>query len=369
MTTPLSRTSVLASRHKALGSELEDWNGMGTAWTYSSDPCVEHDAVREAAGLFDMSPLKKVWVRGTDALTVLNEVATRDLARVYPGKSAYGSILTDVGTIADDAIVANFGDDRWLFVHGSGASMEMLRASCHNMNACIELDDDLHNLALQGPKALALLNAHTPADLAGLRYFHHVDTELFGHRCTISRTGYSGERGYEIFVSASAAGDMWDQILGVGADMGVMPASFTALDKVRIEAALPFYGYDMTDEHTPWETGLGWTLSRDKASYRGKAAALAAKGNERFLAAGIVVNHDDALSGGETLTLNGKAIGVVNSPCWSHRMQQSLALVHISPQAAAPGTAVHVEADGARYTAQVARIPFYDVTKSKTHAA
>ncbi len=367
MTEELSRTSALASRHTALGSGLEDWNGMGTAWEYSSDACDEHDAVREAAGLFDMSPLKKVHVRGADAASVVDHVATRDLSTIAPGQSAYGAVLTEAGTVADDAIVANMGGDHWLFVHGSGASMELLGESGAGRDVSIELDDDLHDLSLQGPAALGLLDAHSTADLAGLGYFHQVDTELFGHACTISRTGYSGERGYEVFVGADAVGDVWDQILGHGAALGVMPCSFTALDKVRIEAALLFYGYDMNDEHTPWEAGLGWSLSRS-GGFRGADAAAASRGAERHVVAGISVAHDDMVVGEELLILDGAEVGVVNSPAWSHRLQKSLALVHLTPSAAAPGTTLEVVGDGVTHAATVEAIPFFDPTKSRTHA-
>ena len=137
-----TRHSVLASRHRALGSELEDWNGMGTAWTYASDPCAEHDAVREAAGLFDMSPLKKVYLRGPDALKVADHVITRDMTGIYPGKSAYGAILTPQGTVCDDAIIANNGDDEWLFCHGSGDSMAYLQESAEGLNVSTFCQED-----------------------------------------------------------------------------------------------------------------------------------------------------------------------------------------------------------------------------------
>lgn len=361
------RTSALASRHRALGSGLEDWNGMGTAWSYSTDPNDEHDAVREAAGLFDMSPLKKVYVHGPDASKVVDHVITRDMTKIGPGQSAYGAILTGRGTVCDDAIIANNGDGEWLFCHGSGDSMDRLNESAESLNVDIEFDDDLHNISLQGPKAVALLNAHTPMELGALPYFHHQATELFGHPCRISRTGYSGERGYEIFADKSVVCELWDAILQHGEPMGVMPCSFTALDKVRIEAALLFFGYDMTNEHTPWEVGLGFTVSRNKGDFRGKDALFASEGKERFLMGGIVVDHDDALAGGEKLMLNGDEVGVVNSPGYSHRMQKSLALVHLRPDAAAPGTKLSVKGDDFACSATVEDIPFYDPEKIRTH--
>lgn len=364
----LDRTSVLASRHTALGSGLEDWNGMGTAWSYNSDPNDEHDAIREVAGMFDMSPLKKVFLRGPDAARVVDHVITRDMTSIGPGMSAYGAILTDRGTVGDDAIIANNGDNEWMHCHGSGCSMECLQASAEGLNVDIELDDDLHNISLQGPKALQLLDAHTSMDLGQLEYFGHRATDLFGHPCRLSRTGYSGERGYEIFASAAVAGDIWDQILGYGTDRGVMPCSFASLDKVRIEAALLFYGYDMTDEHTPWEVGLGFSVNRNKGDFRGKQAVLASEGRERFVAAGIVVDHNDSLAGGEVLSLDGDEVGVLNSPCWSHRLNKSLALVHLKPSVAKPGTRLDVNSDEFSGSATVEKIPFFDPGKIRTHA-
>ena len=369
MTEELSRTSALASRHRELGSGLEDWNGMGTAWSYDSDPNDEHDAIREAAGLIDMSPLKKVFVRGPDAARVVDHVITRDMTSIAEGKSAYGAILTEGGTVCDDAIIANNGNGEWMHCHGSGDSMERLLESAEGLDVDIELDDDLHNISLQGPKALGLLDAHTPIDLAAMPYFHHQATELFGHPCRLSRTGYSGERGYEIFASAAVVGDIWDQVLGHGVDLGVMPCSFTSLDKVRIEAALLFFGYDMTDEHTPWEVGLGFTVNMGAGNFRGRNAVIASRGSERFVAAGIAVDHDDALAGGETLQLDGSEVGVINSPCWSHRLGKSLALVHLRPQVATPGTRLQVLSDDFNGSATVESIPFFDPQKTRTHAS
>ncbi len=364
MTEELSRTSALASRHRALGSGLEDWNGMGTAWSYDSDPNEEHDAVRDHAGMFDMSPLKKVMVRGPDAQVVLDHLTTRDLNKVAPGHAAYLSVLTDAGTMADDAIVSNNGDDEWMIVHGSGDTMDLLTASAQGHDVNVTFTDDLHDLSVQGPKSLEILNAACDVDLSALKYFQHTAATVFGHPCRISRTGYSGERGYEIFADDSVIGDIWDNLI----DAGVMPCSFTALDKVRIEAGLLFYGYDMTTDHTPWEVGLGFTISKNKADFRGKEALLMAQGAEKVANVCLDVIHDDMLAGGETLSLNGSEVGVVNSPAFSHRLGKSLALAHVDPSAAASGTVLEVSGDGITTTAMVVASPIYDPTKTRTHA-
>lgn len=363
MTEELTRTSALASRHTALGSGLEDWNGMGTAWTYNTDPNDEHNAIREACGMFDMSPLKKVYVRGPEAAAVLDHLTTREMNRIAPGQSAYLSVLTEQGTMADDAIVSNNGDNEWMIVHGSGNTMALLEASAKDRNVAIEFTDSLHNVSVQGPGSLEVLNANCDQELSSLRYFNHTTAVLFGHPCRISRTGYSGERGYEVFAEADVVGDIWDKL----AAAGVMPCSFTALDKVRIEAGLLFYGYDMTTDHTPWEVGLGFTVAKSKAGFRGHDALMKAKGNEKIINIGLEINHPDMVNGGETLSLNGSKVGTINSPAYSHRLKKSLALAHVSPDACTAGTKLTVSSDDINTTATVVAMPVYDPGKLKTH--
>lgn len=363
MTEELSRTSALASRHAALGSGLEDWNGMGTAWSYKTDPNDEHDAVRERAGMFDMSPLKKVFVRGPDAQAVLDHLTTRDLSRVTPGKAAYLCVLTEAGGIADDAIVSNNGNDEWMIVHGSGDTMALLEASAEGRDVEVQFTDDLHDLSVQGPAALDILNANTDIDLADLAYFEHAPAKLFGHPCRLSRTGYSGERGYEIFADGSVITDIWDKLVAAG----VMPCSFTALDKVRIEAGLLFYGYDMTENNTPWEVGLGFTVNKSKGDFRGKSAVLAAKGTQKINNVCLDIDHPDMVEGGEALSLNGEDVGVINSPCYSHRMGKSLALAHVQAGLSV-GTSLKVSGEGFSTTATIIANPVYDPQKSRTHS-
>lgn len=364
MTQELSRTSALASRHTALGSGLEDWNGMGTAWTYNSDPNDEHDAVRDTAGMFDMSPLKKVFVHGPDAAAVLDHATTRDISKIAPGQSAYLSVLTDEGTMADDAIVANIGGDGWMIVHGSGDTMAQLEASAEGKNVRLEFTDALHDISVQGPKSLEILGANCSINLGEMKYFHHATAQLFGHDVRLSRTGYSGERGYEVFAEEAVVGDIWDKL----AEAGVMPCSFTALDKCRIEAGLLFYGYDMTTDHTPWEVGLGFTISRNKGDFRGKSAVMAAEGSGSVQNVGLIIDHSDMVVGEEMLSLGGVDVGAVNSPAFSHRLGKSLALAHVSNQAAKPGTILSVKGGDIDTTAEVVALPIYDPQKARTHA-
>ena len=361
------RESALAAHHRALGSNLEDWNGMGAPWTYHSDPRDEHDAVREKAGLFDVSGLKKVHLRGRDALAVANHVITRDMTTIPIGRSAYGPVLLDDGGICDDAIIFHVAEDDFLVVHGSGACLERLRESAEGRAASIAFDDDLHDISLQGPEAVAFLDPHTPIDLPALGYFHHARTTLFGQPVLLSRTGYSGERGYEIFAPAADIVPLWEELLERGGSRGVVPCSFTCLDKIRVEAALLFYPYDMTETNTPWEVTMGWSVSRKKGDFRGRDAVFAREGKEAVHMVGIVADHDDAVEAGATLYRDGREVGIVNSPAYSHRMKKSLALCHAAPSASAEGTRLDLEGETVRCTATVSRIPFYDPEKTRTH--
>ena len=362
------RVSELEAQHRALGAGLDDWNGMDVAWSYATSDEDEHDAVREAAGLFDVSALKKVWITGPDALAVVERVATREMSKIYKGKSAYCPLLTDEGTICDDNIIFHVDDNKYLYVHGSGHSAARLEEAASGANADVRLDDELHDISLQGPKAVGLLNAHTPADLEGIKYFHQVETTLFGRNAIVSRTGYSGERGYEIFTDRNDVAHIWQSILDAGQSEGIMACSFNCLDKVRVEAALLFYPYDMTEANTPWEVGLGWSISRTKTGYMGRDALFAAKGQGK-VNFGVVscASTTDLLEGGAKLLLDGEEVGVVNSPAYSHRMRKSLALVHLRPDVA-EGTILQLKGEEQSLDVTVEPVPFHDPKKSRTHS-
>lgn len=356
--------SPLASRHRELGSNLEDWNGVGTAWSYNSNPNDEHDAYRERATLTDVSGLKKVWVRGPDAFAVVDHACSRAMKNVGTGKCAYTLMLTDEGTVTDDAIVYNLGDKGWLVVHGGGFGMEMLQASAEGKDATVELDDTFNSISLQGPAALGVLNPMVEADIEPLGVFGQTVTTLLGHEVIISRTGFSGERGYEVYADGDKIGEIWDAILEAGKDAGVMPASFASLDKVRLEFGLLFYPYDMNETTTPWEINLPWCVGKDK-DFRGKAACEASKGKENIKLVGLTAKLDDAAPEESKLFSNGAEVGAINSPGYSHRMGVAISLGHVSPELAAPGTELEVKAaDGTTFTATVAAMPMYDPQKT-----
>ena len=214
------RVSALDATIRALGAEMDPWNDMDVAMAFPGDMHAEHNAIRETVGMWDTSALTKIYVRGPDALAAINYLVTRDIAKIYVGKSAYVPILQDNGHFCDDGFVFHLEEDVYLAVTSIGPSLEFLQGWAKGRNVSIELDENLHMITMQGPNSVALLDACTSMDMFGLRYCHQEQTALFGTDRIISRTGYSGERGYEIFVPGEDAVELWQQFMEHGKDYG-----------------------------------------------------------------------------------------------------------------------------------------------------
>ncbi len=243
------RHSVLANRHAEIGAKLEDWNGMGTAWFYDDTPEraeADYLAVRTKAGLMDVSGLKKVHVVGPQAAAVIDRATTRNVDKIMPGRSVYACMLNDEGKFIDDCVIYRLSVNHWMVVHGTGTGHEQLTMAALGRNVSIIADDDLHDMSLQGPVAVDFLAKHIDG-IRDLAYFGILQTKLFGRAVMISRTGYTGERGYEIFVGSKDAVHVWDNILAEGASMGIVPVQFSTLDLLRTESYLLFFPGDNSE--------------------------------------------------------------------------------------------------------------------------
>jgi glycine cleavage system T protein (aminomethyltransferase) len=372
------RRSPLAGRHRALGSRLEDWNGMETAWTYTSTSVAdEHEAIRTKAGIMDVSGLRKVHLVGPHSHHVLQRATTRDVQKLYPGRSVYATMLNDDGKFTDDCILYRTGPNSWMVVVGSGTGLEELNKDLLGKNAALLFDDDLQDLSLQGPLAVEYLAKHVPG-IRELKYFHHIQTTLFGRHVMISRTGYTGERGYEIFCKAEDAPAIWDQIVEEGRAMGIIPASFTALDWLRVESYLLFYPYDnsqmypFTDEppgDTLWELGLSFTVSPGKTGFRGAEEHYRLKGKERFKIFGVLANTDKIMEAGDELVVRDKRVGVVTCGMHSRLTNRSMAIARMDVEVASQGTPLEVRGKAFQGKAIAHPINFDDPEKKKRTAS
>lgn len=367
------RISTLADRHRALGSNLEDWNGMPTAWTYDKPMIDDYTAIRTKAGLMDVSGLKKVHVTGPAATHVIERATTRNMAKLMPGRAVYACMLNDAGKFIDDCVIYRFGPNNYMVVHGTGLGTEQLALAGAGKDVAIHFDDNLHDLSLQGPLAVDYLAKHLPG-IRDLAYFGHIQTALFGKPVMISRTGYTGERGYEIFCRAEDAPMIWDRILDEGKEMGIVPAQFGTLDLLRTESYLLFYPGDNSETFpfedegpgdTLWELGLDFTVSPNFAGFRGAEEHFRLKGKERFKIWGLKLDSDSQPENGADVYDGERKIGVVTQGLASPVNNYTVAIARLPVDYANDGTSVTVRTAEGDVSATTHSMPFYDVEKKR----
>lgn len=366
------RFSALADRHRALGSALEDWSGMGTAWSYDADPTAEYMAIRTKAGLMDVSGLKKVHITGAGASHVIDRATTRNVEKLMPGRAVYACMLNDGGKFVDDCVIYRTGPNAFMVVHGSGQGFEQLTMAAEGRDVSIRFDDNLHDLSLQGPLAVDYLAKHVPG-IRDLNYFGILQTSLFGVPAMITRTGYTGERGYELFVRGQDAGMVWDRILDEGKEMGIIPCRFTTLDLLRTESYLLFFPYDNSEMYpfedqpcgdTLWELGLDFTVSPGKTGFRGAEEHYRLKGRERFKIWGLRLEGDKAPGNGAPVFRDGKQVGVVTQAMHSPLNNWTVAIARLPVDCANAGTKLTVHcAEHGEIAAVTSPMPFLDPEK------
>ena len=374
----LWRTSALAQRHAEIGGELEDWNGMGTAWFYDDTPeraKADYEAIRTKAGLMDVSGLKKVHVVGEDAAYVIDRVTTRNVEKIGVGRATYAAMLDERGLFVDDCVIYHIAVNSWMVVHGTGTGMEQLTKVAAAKNCAVIMDDDLHDMSLQGPVAVDFLAKHIDG-IRDLAYFGIIHTKLFGKNVMISRTGYTGERGYEIFVGRKDAVHVWDNILSDGESMGIRPTQFSTLDMLRIESYLLFYPGDNSEtfpfeDGTPagdslWELGLEFVVSPGKEGFIGSENHYAMEGKERFKIYGVQLSDSmDQMEMYARVMHEGKDVGVITYGLSSELNNYSVAIARLDPSVAKAGTKLVVkQPDGTELAATAEEMPFYDKDKS-----
>lgn len=370
------RISTLADRHRALGSKLEDWNGMPTAWTYDKPMIDDYTAIRTKAGLMDVSGLKKVHVTGPAATQVIERATTRNMAKLMPGRAVYACMLNDAGKFIDDCVIYRQGPNNYLVVHGTGQGMEQLTTAGAGKNVAILFDDNMHDLSLQGPVAVDFLERHVPG-IRNLAYFGHIQTSLFGKPVMISRTGYTGERGYEIFCKGEDAPEIWDRILEEGKEMGIVPVQFGTLDLLRTESYLLFYPGDNSETFpfedeapgdTLWELGLDFTVSPGFTGFRGAEEHARLKGKERFKIWGLKLDSDSQPDNGAEVHDGGRKIGVVTQGLASPVNNYTVAIARLPVDYATDGKTVTVRTANGDVSATTHSMPFYDVEKKRRTA-
>jgi aminomethyltransferase len=282
-------------------------------------------------------------------------------------------MLNDQGKFIDDCVIYRVSLNSWMVVHGTGTGMEQLSSVAASKNCAVIFDDDIHDMSLQGPVAVDFLQKHVPG-IRDLTYFGIMQTKLFGCPVMISRTGYTGERGYEIFCGSKNAVHLWDSILSEGASMGIVPVQFSTLDLLRTESYLLFYPGDNSEtypfEHetcgdTLWELGLEFTVSPGKTGFIGAENHYASEGKERFKIFGVKLDGKTPADEGADLLKDGQKVGVVTFGMYSDVNNHNVGIARMPVDCAKPGTKLTVRnGDGAEISCTASEMPFYDEDKS-----
>ena len=314
----------------------------------------EHLAVRSAAGLFDVSHMGEFEVQGPGALAFLQRVTCNDVARLADGQAQYSALPMANGTPVDDVLVVNAAnlekDWRWL--------ADQTPKDC----ALRDRSDELSLIALQGPKAQAILQALTPLPLADIAYYHFAEGTVAGAPAVVARTGYTGEDGFELFVAPERAEPTWRAIIEAGKAHGLLPAGLGARDTLRLEARMCLYGNDMNETTTLIEAGLGWivALGEGKGDFNGRGVLAAQKGSgpPRKLVGFEVVGRGIARHG-YPVFVDGGASGAVTSGTYAPFLRKSIGLCYLPPARATVGTEIEIDLRGRRVPALVVPTPFY----------
>ena len=345
--------------HVSLGAKMVPFAGYEMPVQYPTGITAEHRAVRESCGLFDVSHMGEFEISGQDAVAFVTRVTSNDVAALAVGQVQYSTILNERGTIEDDCVVYRFEDRLMMVVNASNKDkdLEHIRCFVGQMQVTLtDVSDDTALLALQGPNAESILEPHVSVDLSSIGYYHFAVGDVAGARAVISRTGYTGEDGFELYFSPKYAKHVWDTLT---AD-GVTPAGLGCRDTLRLEMGMALYGNDIDDTTTPLEAGLGWVVKLGKGDFVGRDALAAQK--ERGVArrlVGFTTSERSFPRHGYPVYVGGAASGIVCSGTMSPSLGIPIGTCYVPTASAKPGTPLEIEIRGQRVAAEVVRTPFY----------
>lgn len=357
------RRTPLHGEHLALDGRMVPFAGYEMPVQYPTGILAEHRAVREAAGLFDVSHMGQIEVRGEGARDFVQFVTSNDVDRAEVGQAQYSTLLRESGTLLDDLLVYRFPDHYMLVVNASNRAKDLAWISAFAERFGVEVRDRSDGtalLALQGPRAQRILARLMEADLDALGYYHFVVGEVDGHRAVVSRTGYTGEDGFELYVDAAAAVPLWRRLLEAGREDGLIPAGLGARDSLRLEMGYALYGNDLDERRTPLESGLGWVTRFDKGDFIGREALLRAR--EEGVASRLVgfrMLERGFPRPGYPVRVGGATVGEVTSGALSPSLGEGIGMTYLPVEAARPGTRIEILIRDRPVPAEVVRPPFY----------
>lgn len=382
----LTQESAFTARIRQLTDDLSEYNGfwVPNSFAHQGD-LAEYWALREHAALMDLSALRKFEITGEDAFALLQYAFSRNLEKVTAGRSAYGCLLSPHGGIIDDGIVFCFSATHYRYVGNCDTDGDWLRRIAQQQGWRVTVEDvsqQWHNLALQGPASRDILrplvkrsrsDQQEARALEELGYFQFACATIHDIPVLLSRTGYTGELGYELFVPPGYGAQLWDSLIAAGKPQGLLPLGMNALNRARIEAGLLALGQEFDDLTSPYQAGIGWAIALKKPDFIGKAALEAIRQHPPKVAVGLVLTGNEVAAHGQNVYAQGERwrIGHITSATFSPILGRSIAMAQIVPEYAQPNTQVEVGLlDGIkrRISATVGTLAAFDPTKSRVRA-
>jgi aminomethyltransferase len=362
------RHSPLDAQHRALGARMVPFGGWEMPVEYSGITA-EHLAVRERAGLFDVSHMGQIEVAGSNALDAVQLISCNDASRLQVGQAQYSGLLTPEATFVDDLLVYRLGPQHFLLVvNASHIDKDYAYIAEHIKPAgdavAVNASARYALLAVQGPRALEILQPLTGVDLGAMKYYWFAHGEVAGVRATISRTGYTGEDGFEIFVPPQSADRVWLALMQAGEPHGLVPCGLGARDTLRLEAAMRLHGNDIDETTTALEADLGWIVGWKKNAFIGADVLRRqkAEGVARKLVGFEMLDRGIARQG-YPIVAGDTQIGVVTSGTQTPYLKKAIGLGYVPAAMATPATQIEIDVRGRRLRAQVVPTPFYKRTK------
>jgi aminomethyltransferase len=360
--TDLKKTP-LDARHRALDGKMVPFAGYAMPVQYPAGITAEHRAVREAAGLFDVSHMGEFEVTGSQAMELIQHLTVNDAASIEVGQAQYSALCREDGGILDDLIVYRRADSYLLVVNASNRAKDLSWVLDHAGQfdaVVVDRSDEFGLLALQGPRASSILSGLTDLDLDAIGYYRFAEGQVAGVQAIVSRTGYTGEDGFELYVPAGDAPGLWDALMVAGEGSGLIPAGLGARDSLRLEVGYALYGNDLDEEHTPLESALAWITKLDGDDFVGKEALLRQReAGVPTRLTGLRLTARGFPRPGYPVVWNDEEVGSVTSGVLSPSLGEGVALVRVRADLAKAGTELSVRIRDRDIPGVTQRPPFY----------
>ena len=364
---PQLKQTPLNALHRQMGGRMVDFGGWDMPVQYPTGTIEEHLRTRTHAGLFDVSHMGEIDVKGADAITFVNRLTSNDVTKLVDGQAQYSALTTPQGTVIDDLLVYRLAADHLLLVvNASTTDKDWEWIKSHHSGESVELNNVSSNycqLALQGPDAQTILQKLTDVPLSDIKYYHFTHGTVDGVAGIVSRTGYTGEDGFEFYAPADRAEQLWNKILDVGqtgTPTGVLPCGLAARNTLRLEAGMALYGNDIDDTTTLLEANLGWICKLDKGDFTGREALARQKeeGVKRKLI-GFEVTERGIARDHQEVVVNGERVGHVTSGSPAPFLKKNIGLAYVPVEYASVGQEIQIDVRGRLVAAQVVKTPFY----------